>query len=170
MVHNYNMKCENVLLRPLSENDIEKLRNWRNNSNNSKYLNKIPHITPDLQKKWYEKYLNNEDEICFAIIENQNLKRMVGSLSLYGFENDECLFGKILIGDQEAHGQKVGLNATKAAVAVAFDQLNMKVVNLYVYEDNLGALKVYKKAGFYISEKLEKDNGKIEYKMKIERR
>lgn len=167
MRHCVEIAYRNVLLRPLCREDLEYLRIWRNDPHNSLYLSRIPFITPDMQEKWFLKYLDNNDEMIFAVIETNKLGRIVGSLSLYEFRGKECLFGKILIGDINAHGQKVGENATIAAVKIAFDILNMTKVNLYVYPENAGALKVYKNAGFDIIDTHKDINGKDEYTMTI---
>ena len=49
--HNYLIKYKNVVLRALNEDDIEYLRTWRNDNNNSKFLRQIPYITKESQKK-----------------------------------------------------------------------------------------------------------------------
>lgn len=165
MDHHYHIKFENVYIRPLVEVDIESLRNWRNDANNTMYLNNISYITPQMQNDWFQRYLQNNDEMFFAIVENQDLNRLVGSFSLYNFTDETCLFGKILIGDREAHGRKVGLNATIAATNIAFNLLKLKKVNLYVYIDNLAALKIYQKAGFVISDEHRTATGRNEYTM-----
>ena len=133
MKHSYQIDYENVKLRPLIKDDIENLRIWRNNPKNTLYLSKIPFITEEMQAAWFERYLSNEDELCFAIVESRVLNRMVGSLSLHDFSEDSCFLGKILIGDDEAHGRKVGLNASIAATKIAFERLNMKSVILQVF-------------------------------------
>ena len=169
MEHNYHIDYENVLLRPLGKDDIENLRVWRNDPRNTIYLRKIPYITVDMQMDWYNCYLKNKDELGFAIIEKNVLNRMVGSLSLHEFNGDTCFLGKILIGDVEAHGKKVGLNATKAALKIAFEKLRIKTVKLHVYSDNFVALNVYKKAGFLVVEEYKIGDGKIELTMIKER-
>lgn len=165
MVHNYRINHNNVILRPLAEEDLESLRNWRNNPRNTIYLSKLPYITIEMQKEWFQKYLRNKDELFFAIEENQELNRMVGSLSLYEFYNDTCFFGKIIVGDESAHGKKIGLNATIAATKVALELLRQKKVYLYVYAENLAALKIYKEAGFIIINEHKGANGSKEYTM-----
>lgn len=169
MNHSYEIEFENVYLRPLREEDIESLRRWRNNPQNTLYLNKIPYITPEMQKKWFEKYLVNDDEICFAVVENKDLNRLVGSLSLYQFQSDECFFGKILIGDAEAHSRKIGLNATIAATRIAFNQLQKKCVKLFVFADHQIACKVYSKAGFRVIDEHVNNCGRKEFTMSIEK-
>lgn len=170
MEHGYWIDYENVTLRPLNIEDIENLRVWRNEPKNTRYLSKIPFITKEMQAEWFERYLDNKDEICFAIVENQVLKRMVGSLSLHEFARDTCFLGKILIGDVEAHGRKVGVNASIAATKIAFDQLNIHTVNLHVFKNNTIAIKVYKEAGFAVVDEYETDRDSIECLMTKNRR
>lgn len=150
MKHNYSIRYKNVYLRPLSENDIELLRIWRNDPKNTEFLSKIPYITEDKQKEWFRRYIENENEICFAIIEDDELHRIVGSLSLHDFSNDSCFLGHVLIGDNQAHGKKVGVNASIAATKIAFKDLGLDSVSLYVFPANVSAYKVYQQAGFQI--------------------
>lgn len=170
MYHDYSIDYKNITLRPLREQDIEYLRKWRNDPRNTTFLRRIPFISAEMQKVWFDNYINNDNEMCFAIIENKDLNRIVGSLSLYEFSDNMCLFGKILVGDEEAHGKKIGLNATKAALIIAFDKLKLQTVNLYVYYDNIVAKKIYKEAGFVIESIRRADDGKKELIMTIDRR
>ena len=169
MIHNYQICHDNVLLKPLKEDDIELLRNWRNDANNSLFLRKIPYITPKMQKEWFENYMLNLDEFAFSISEIVKLHRVVGSLSLYQFKASECFFGKILIGDSDAHGRQVGFNATKAAIEIAFYKLNIKKVYLNVYKNNLPALHIYKAVGFEIEDVKSDSCGFEEYTMALKR-
>lgn len=165
MRHCYEIRYKNVFLRPLLDKDIESLRVWRNNPDSSLYLSKVPYITSEMQMEWYERYKVNEDEMIFAIVEDDELKRLVGSLSLYQFNGDVCLFGKILIGDNDAHGRKIGLNATVAATKVAFEQMGINRVDLFVFPENVAAYKTYKRAGFVVSDIHSDRTGRKEYTM-----
>ena len=148
MKHSYSISYKNVELKPISESELENLRKWRNAPENTKYLRQIPYITSEMQLKWYESYLANNDEMTFAICETEQLGRVVGSLSLYEFSDNSAEFGKILIGDAEAHGRSVGYHATVAALKIAFLSLKLEKIRLHVFADNIPAVKVYQKAGF----------------------
>lgn len=150
MQHNYEISYKNVHLRPLAECDIEILRNWRNNPSNSQYLSKKPQITHEMQLEWYKKYLEDKNEILFAIEENRFLNRFVGALGLYDLTGDECFYGKILLGDNESHGIRVGLNATIAALKIALSELNIKKVSVYVYPENRPSRTMCEQAGFRV--------------------
>ena len=160
---------KNVILRPLNKNDIEQLRGWRNNPDNTCYLKQIPYITPQMQIDWYKRYQNDNDEICFAIIENKELNRFVGSLCLYNFSQKTCSFGKFLIGDKEAHGKKIGVNATRAAIFFAFEKLGMNKIVLNVFLENIAAIKVYQEAGFHFFETHLSTDNRMEMTMIIKK-
>lgn len=166
MDHSYKMKYKNVELRQLEKTDLEYLRQWRNNPDNTKYLSSIGYITEEMQQSWYQKYLIDKDEIIFAIIENDFINNIVGSISLYNFRNNVAELGRILVGDPKAHGRGVCENALRAILVFAFEQINLDEIYLHVYEENTIALHVYEKVGFSIKGKHVKNN-KIEYLMNI---
>lgn len=158
MNHNNKYEYEGVTLRPLEHNDIEMLRKWRNDSTNARYLRKIPFITVDMQEKWFEEYLADENIMTFSIVENVILGRMVGSLSLYQFSGDgKVELGNVLIGDTEAHGKRVGFRAVTAAVKAAIERLHRSEIYLHVDENNFAAITIYKQAGFKESNRNENE-------------
>ena len=169
MDHTYELLYKNVYICPLKRENIEKLRNWRNDASNTKYLRKIPYITKQMQSEWFETYLSNKNEIVFEIHEKNDLNRMVGSLSLYNFRDNSVEFGKILIGDKEAHGKRVGQNALIASLIVAFKSLNVSMIHLDVFPDNIPAKCIYERVGFsVIGERA--NNGMNELYMEISKK
>lgn len=167
MIHNYEIEYKNVKLRQLEERDIESLRNWRNDSANTKYLRKIPFITREMQRNWYHSYLNNLAEITFAVEEKETLHCLVGSLSLSNIEKGKAEVGKILIGEKRAHGKKTGVNALSAVLKIAKDTLNLEEIYLYVSADNIPAFKVYKETGFSVDDSHMDEENRLEYRMAI---
>lgn len=164
MEHNLYQKYENVMIRPLLKEDLELLRIWRNDPRNTVYLSQIPHITHEMQLQWYKKSLYNEEEVVFAIEEISKLNRIVGSLAIYNFNSQKAEIGKIMVGDSEAHGNKVGLNSLLAALKVCFNHFKLREVYLHVYADNIPAIKIYKEAGFLVDKVYNTKMG-IEYVM-----
>ena len=167
MQHSYSVAYRNILLRPLDVSDIEDLRIWRSQPENCKYLRQLGNITPQMQKAWYDSYLQNPDELIFGIFETEVLNRLIGSLSLYNFQTGQAEFGKILIGDSQAHGRKAGLHAVKAVLKIGFEVLGLNRIVLHVYEANEAAVHVYKCAGFQVTGTHQTDNGRTEYQMEV---
>ncbi len=167
MEHQYQRVYKNVRVCPLQNNHIEYLRQWRNETTNTRYLRKIGEITPEMQEQWYERYLKNEDEMCFAIYENETIDNIVGSASLYNFEGEQAEFGKILIGDEKAHGKNIGYHALKAILDIAFDELQLDRIILECHEHNKAAFRIYEKAGFVVCGSHAFADGCQEYDMEL---
>ena len=130
MNHQYHASYENIMLRPLERKDIENLRVWRNDATQTRFLRKIDHITPEMQEKWYESYLKDNDTIAFAIEETEHLHRMVGSL--------------------EARGHGIGGKSFVLAMMVAFRKMGLKKIIASVHQENQAAYKSYLKIGFQV--------------------
>lgn len=148
MKHNYGLHYKNVVLRPLEKTDIELLRTWRNKKENTIYLRNLPYITPKMQLQWYGQYEENMDEIAFAILETEEFHEVVGSVSLYHFEESSAEFGKIMIGDSRCHKKKVGFWATALSLYIGFKQLGLEEIYCFVHKDNIAARITYERVGF----------------------
>lgn len=150
MEHNFCAEYADVKLRPLVREDIEKLRIWRNDTSKTKFLRNIGEITPEMQNKWFEAYLENKDEIVFAIEETVDLKRIVGSVALYNFTNTTAEVGKIQIGDAEANGRGIGRKSLVMAMWIAFKKLGIEKIVGAVHQENIAAHKNDMIIGFKI--------------------
>ena len=149
MNHNYYARYKNIFLRPLKHEDIENLRVWRNDPEATRFLRQVGHITPDMQEKWFQSYLNNPNEITFAIVETEELNRIVGSVSLYDISDGKAEFGKIQIGDIQAHGKGIGRVATVMILALGFEKVGLKKITACVHQENIPAHSIYMEVGFY---------------------
>lgn len=146
----YEASYNNVRIRPLEKKDIEQLRLWRNNPENTKYLRNIGIVTPEMQNAWFDGYLKRDEDVIFAIEETKELNRLVGSLSLYDFENGVAEIGKILIGDPEAHGKGIGRISFVLAMMIGFKELGLNKIVASVSPENIPAYTNYMKIGFEI--------------------
>lgn len=146
MDHDYSIEYEDVFLRPLRRTDIEQLRIWRNDAANSRYIRKIPEITPEAQQKWFEDYLLDETTYTFAI---ECAGELVGSVALYDIDGGTAEFGRLMVGGSKGRG--IGGKATDAALRVAFDVLGCSEVRAEVSVDNTAAIVIYSRVGFCIT-------------------
>lgn len=151
MNHNYKAKYKNILLRPLMHDDIESLRVWRNDRQATRFLRQIGYITPEMQEKWYETYLENKKEITFAIVETEDIGGIIGSISIYDIAGDTAEFGKLQIGEHRAHGRGIGSLATTMALLIAFDKIGVTRIVGCVHQENIAAHKSYMRIGFRIT-------------------
>ena len=152
MKHDYSARLGDIFIRQLDENDIELLRIWRNDQENTKFLRNVGYITEEMQRTWYQGYLKNEHDLVFAIEDTGELKRVVGSLSLYDWnkEADTCEIGKIQIGDPAAHGKGIGRRTLVMAMKIAFQKLGITKIVASVHPDNVQAYHNDMKIGFRV--------------------
>ena len=152
MDHNYSARLDCILIRPLGNKDIELLREWRNDKKSTRFLRDVGYITEEMQKKWYQNYLKNDRDLVFAIEDIGELKRVVGSLSLYDWDRDSktCEIGKIQIGDSAAHGKGIGRKTLVMAMKIAFQKLGIQKIVASVHPDNVQAYHNDMKIGFRV--------------------
>lgn len=148
MKHTFFAEYDGIRIRPIEERDIEFLREWRNNKSLSRYLRPIDHITAKMQKEWYEEYLEDDTIITFAIEELVELKRMVGSVSVYDFKNGISNCGKILVGDSDASGKNIGFRAECLSLHVGISKLKIEKYIREVDTENEKSIRLAKKLGF----------------------
>ena len=164
MHHNFEFSFQNVLLRPVQEADLELLRQWRNAKDNTRYLRRIDHITADAQKTWFRNSLESEDMIMFSIVDKER-GVLVGSAAIYDIDGVQAEIGRILIGDPQAHGRKIGRNAVIGLTEFAFKELRLTRLILHVYKDNIPACKIYRQAGYVTVTETADSEGKTELLM-----
>ena len=152
MRHSYWAQLGDIEIRQLDEEDLELLRKWGNDKETTKFLRKIDFITEEMQKRWYESYLENNKELFFAIRDTNILNRTVGSLALYEWnkEDSTCEIGKIQIGDVEAHGKGIGRKTLVMAMKIAFRAIGVKKILASVHPDNVQAYHNDMKIGFRV--------------------
>ena len=114
MDHDLEIHHKGITLRPLSHCDIESLRAWRNDPENSRYLRKLPLISQEDQEAWFRRYLQEEGSYCFAIVDG---KTLVGSVALYDVSEGSAEFGRLMIGEKKGCGY--GSRATEAVLRLS---------------------------------------------------
>ena len=169
MRHEYSAVLGDILIRQVKERDIELLRSWRNERENAKFLRDIGYITEDMQREWFYSYLDNDEELFFAIEDIGELKRVVGGLALYGLDREKavCEIGKIQIGDRAAHGKGIGRKALVMAMKIAFHKLYVEKIVASVHPDNVQAYHNDMKVGFKIIGEIPSVVGGYEYSLEI---
>lgn len=169
MNHTYYAEYGNVLLRPLLLKDIESLRVWRNDKEATRFLRPLGHITPEMQKNWFESYLRNPKDFTFAIVETRELNRLVGSVSLYDLNGDRAEFGRIQIGDAQAHKRGIGRLATVMSLAIGFELMGLTEITACVHRQNIAAHSNDMRVGFKITGMQPSVVGGVEDVIKIDR-
>lgn len=139
---------ERVTLRYLKAEDKDLYQKWINDRDIIHYNTTYYPVSDYSHDRWFEEVSTRKDLIIFSIVENAN-RGLIGSCSLRNINqlhrNGEV---QIRIGEKEFHGKGYGSEAVKLLVEYGFVELNLHRIFLQVFNDNLRAIKSYKKCGF----------------------
>lgn len=134
-----------IKIRPLQESDALISYQWRNNPLIWKYTGSKPDkiITVDMELMWIKKVLSRQNEKRFAIMADDVY---IGNTYLTDISNQTAEF-HIFIGEQNYWGKGIAGIVITQVLSYA-KNINLKTIQLEVHQDNMPALKLYKKAGF----------------------
>ena len=135
-----------ILIRPLTIEDSQISYVWRNDKDIWKYTGSRPdiHITPEIEKQWVKKILQERNSQRFAIL-CDNI--YIGNVQLTDIDNDNAQI-HIFIGNENYHGKGISSRAIYQLLYYAKHNLKLKEIYLYVHPENIAAIKTYKKNGF----------------------
>ncbi len=149
-----------VELREIEEDDLERIVRWRNDQDTLKWLFSYRPLCMASQRKWYERYLE-DDSLQTFIIELKQDQLSIGTVSLSDIDhkNQRGELG-ILIGEKEFRGKGLGKESLELLMDYAFSQENLGKIKAHVFSDNLGAIKLYEQCGFVLEGTLRKETYK----------
>ncbi|MCQ6530780.1 GNAT family N-acetyltransferase [Bacillus mycoides] len=141
-----------LLIRKILEEDIELIREWRNQTDVRKYFINNNYINKDQQKKWFEEYLKKKSDIMFIIEETIEFKSAIGTVALYNInlEKNSAEFGRLMIGYLPSVGKGFGKRAAILACKYAFEILGLSEIYLNVLIHNVKAINLYSNLGFVV--------------------
>lgn len=142
------MKHNNVMLRPMTEQDTDNVIKWRNSpSVMENFIFRTP-LDREAHLNWYNNRVLTGDVAQFIIVDTDT-NTDVGSVYLRDIDKQhkKCEFG-IFIGEESCRGKGIGSSAAKLIIDYAFQELKLNRVFLRVFAQNPRAIKSYEKAGF----------------------
>lgn len=130
----------NIQFRPITVSDLELLRNHRNKSSTRKWLENESIINEETQRLWFQKGYHTD----FLIIRKQDndvgLAR-IKKINIYHIQIGMDLF-------ENYRGKGIALDCFQALIKNQPQEI--RVFELWVFQDNEPALAIYKKSGFII--------------------
>ena len=152
--------CIVLNLAKITEKDYNLFLDW-NNGKDENYLFQLagPNvyhypITIDQIKS----HANEEFSQVYIILNNEN---PIGSIELENINNEtlSANINRFILCDN-AKNKGFGTLALKQLIKIAFKELGLKKLTLYVFCFNAGAIRCYEKAGFLVKEFHQKDDVK----------
>jgi RimJ/RimL family protein N-acetyltransferase len=147
MNHKISKSFKRILLRPLRFEDIEPLRNLRNE--NSNWFTDKRSISIKQQKDWYNNYLKNTKDFMFAVELVKNPGDFIGSCGIYNINSELfCAeFGRLLIDTRNLTERGLGYEATHCMVQIAFDELLLNELTSFMVIENERSFNLCVKIG-----------------------
>ncbi len=146
-------------LRPLTEDDGERLFRWRREPEVDRWMSDLPAATPEEHRFWFDEFRADTDRRGWIITADDEA---AGFLTLTGVasRHRRASWGWY-IGEAAARGRGAGRAAQALGLDVAFDEIGLEKVSAEVLADNDVALKAQAAAGFrregYLREHVVKD-------------
>lgn len=142
-----NLYGKGILLRPMVEEDTDRIVAWRNRDFVRENFIYRGAFTREGHQIWIETMIRTGKVIQFMICPEGG--EPVGSVYLRDIDNThhKAEYG-IFIGEKEALGKGFGTEAARLTISYAFEELGLHKVMLRVLADNERAKKSYEKAGF----------------------
>lgn len=142
---------EKVRLIPFDiERDVERLVQWRRNSEYLRMMGSNPAVqySKEKIKKWLDETTFDPNEVAF-IIQTVDDNRVIGEIGLGGFRgNFVNAFVGISIGEPQDWSKGYGTEAMCLILDYGFCQMNLHHISLTVFEYNPRAIRSYEKVGF----------------------
>jgi len=147
------MKEKLKKFQDLSLKEKKEVLNWRNH--------------PEIRK-----WMLNQEEISLKnhlkFIDNLNENRIYLKIDDLGIINFKIFKNYVELGiHKNPDKEKVGNKLLKTAIDYAFNELKTKKIILYVFENNIKAINLYKKFGF---KEIDKQKNIIKMELKNENR
>jgi RimJ/RimL family protein N-acetyltransferase len=92
-------------------------------------------------------YLDDPKSYSFNIVDVAQNK-IIGHAEIVLSNDNICKIDKLLIGDRSNRGKGIGQEVINELLKYSFESLGARIVELNVYDWNIGAIRCYEKAGF----------------------
>jgi len=164
------LKSERLIIRPLEEDDMEMIRQWRNKHRDDFF--DAGEISKEQQRLWYTHYKESggKDQMFIICLKDGT---PIGQVAIYdvNIENRTAKFGRFLL-LEEFRGQSYAEEAVKRLLKHCFDTMRLYKLKLEVFLENINAIAIYARAGFKTTTKpiimLEKINDDYDYRKPLQ--
>ncbi len=142
-------------LVPLERRHGEKTREWANDLELGRLLDRGRPVSELEHEAWMKSVLDRSDAVFFAIESDVG---HVGNVWLWAIDaRHQKAELRIIIGDERAMGRGVGTEAIALVCKYAFERLNLHKIYAYVLGINPRARRAFEKAEFKLEGTLRED-------------
>ena len=151
------MTEETISLRPLELRHLDKTREWANDPELMRLLNRAQPISNSEHQQWFASLKKRKDCVYFAI-ETKAHSIHVGNIWLWNIDlRHRHAELRIVIGNHSDTGKGLGTEAITQLCKYCFEQMNLHRIYAYVLAINPRARRAFEKAGFVLEGTLRDD-------------
>lgn len=144
------IKGEGIILKPLTEADIEAIFKLRSNPETGKYTGMVPYADIPRAERFVKGVMADVQamEVCFWGVFLSEEKSLVGTACLWNFSEDgkKGEVGYELM--PEVQGRGIAQSAVACVCQYAFETLGLETLEAITHEENQPSLKLLEKSGF----------------------
>lgn len=135
-------------LKLFTENDFDTFKSWIHNEEEL-FQFAGPIFSYPITNQQLRDYINMADKRPLKVVLTST-NETIGHCEL-NFENGNKRLSRILVGNKEMRGQKIGEQIVRKMVDLLFQDPKVNEVDLNTFEWNEGAIRCYEKVGFKIN-------------------
>jgi len=140
-----------MVLRQVGLGDIEQIRQWRNSTEVSKYMEFRDHITPEMQTMWFEKICQKGDYYFMVIWKGES----VGVINLKDIDNAKgTAEGGIFLVEESTMNSHLPYLASIALTEFGYNGLGLNKIYAHVLDENKRAVRYNLSLGYEPTEKV----------------
>lgn len=137
-----------IYIRPIDENDTDSILEWRNSDYVRSHFIFQDELRKEVHLDWlYNKVYKNLAKQYIICLTDNNKKIGTVYFSNIDKKHNKAEFG-IYIAYLDKKYKGYGLISTILLLKIGFEELGLHKIYLRVFQDNLKAIKMYKKVGF----------------------
>ncbi len=136
-------KSDKIILRSLAEDDLELIRQWRNQFKSNFYDES--YITKEKQREFYNHFKETSDYFFIITLKDGT---PVGTIALYDIRLDDssATLGRFLL-LEEYRNQGIATEAVNLVTNLA-DRIRLWKIKVDCKESNIDAIRVYERCGY----------------------
>ena len=139
-----------IRLVQLSEDKIELVRRWRTDPKIAQFMEYRGEITPEMQKKWFQKITDSHENLYFLINDDG---KDVGLINIRNIDwKERTGESGIFIWDDSLHHKGIATRAGCCLYDFAFIDLQFRQLTAFIYNTNPASIKYHQKFGFRLSD------------------
>jgi [ribosomal protein S5]-alanine N-acetyltransferase len=153
------LTTERLILRQLSESDVQEIFLLRSDTLINKYLDRQPSKTLEDAFEFIEKIKNNSLSY-WAIAQKEN-EKLVGTICLFDIseEQKKCEIGYELL--SEYQGKGIMREAAKKVIEYSIQTLGFKTIDAYTHKDNQSSTNLLKELKFESTDSVDETNSNL---------